>query len=179
MMENAACPQGDAQLVADIQRGDTAAEAALYNKYSSRVYYLALAELRSREKAEDVRSETFLRILQSIRAGRLRSAEALPSFVLSTTHNIVRELRRDERRIEPLADRDPEDDWKPVDSHVQQAIEKVIRRLKPRERAFLRMYYYDELPNEEIAERLGIREERLRLIKSRALKRFREIYQRI
>jgi len=178
-MENAACTQDDTQLVADIQRGDAAAEAALYHRYSSRVYYLAVAELRCREQAEDARSETFLRVLQSIRAGRLRSAEALPSFVLSTTHNVVREFRRDERRVEPLADRDPEDDWKPADSHVQQAIEKVIRRLKPREREFLRMYYYEELPNEEIARRLGIKEERLRLIKSRALKRFREIYQRI
>ncbi len=55
----------------------------------------------------------------------------------------------------------------------------MIRRLKPREQAFLRYFYYDELPKEEISLRLGIPEERLRLIKSRALKSFREIYGRL
>ena len=41
------------------------------------------------------------------------------------------------------------------------------------------MYYYDEQPPEEIARVLGIKLERLRLIKSRALKSFREHYQRM
>jgi DNA-directed RNA polymerase specialized sigma subunit len=41
------------------------------------------------------------------------------------------------------------------------------------------MYYYEELPKEEIARRTGIAEERLRLLKSRALKKFREYYLRL
>ena len=52
-------------------------------------------------------------------------------------------------------------------------------QLKERDREFLRMYYYEELSKEEIAQSLGIKEERLRLIKSRALKRFQEIYARL
>ena len=39
------------------------------------------------------------------------------------------------------------------------------------------MYYYEELPLPEIAVALGIKQERLRLIKSRALQKFRKIYQ--
>ena len=62
---------------------------------------------------------------------------------------------------------------------IQRAIELVISRLKPRERAFLRLFYYDELPKEEISRRLAVPEERLRLIKSRALKSFREMYARL
>ena len=48
------------QIVEEIRQGDGSAEAALYEKYSQRVYYLALRELRSREDAEDVRTELFL-----------------------------------------------------------------------------------------------------------------------
>ena len=59
------------------------------------------------------------------------------------------------------------------------AIAEVARHLKARDREFLRMYYYEELPREEIARVLGVREERLRLIKSRALKRFREVYEKL
>jgi hypothetical protein len=39
------------------------------------------------------------------------------------------------------------------------------------------MYYYEELPLPAIAAALGIKQERLRLIKSRVLQRFRKIYQ--
>jgi len=43
----------------------------------------------------------------------------------------------------------------------------------------LRLYYYEDLSKEEISARLGIDPERVRLIKSRALKSFREFYDRL
>jgi DNA-directed RNA polymerase specialized sigma24 family protein len=51
----------DSDLVEEIRRGEREAEAALFEKYAARVYYLALSELRSHPDAEDVRTETFLR----------------------------------------------------------------------------------------------------------------------
>jgi len=174
----------DLQLVEEIRRGDGSAEAALYEKYARRVYYVALSELRSREDAEDVRTETFLRVLQAIRQDRLRSPGALASFVLGTANNVIREYIRQRARTEPFT----ADTVEPAanagnpqfpDPIAQRTIEEVARRLKPREQAFLRMYYYEELSKEEIASRLGIDEDRVRLIKSRALKSFREIYERL
>jgi len=170
--------------VAEIRSGGAAAEAALYEKYSARVYYLALSELRSHADAEDVRTETFLRVMQAIREDRLRSPQALASFILGTAHNVIRELARQQRRLAQLDDRGPEEAGEAqasvfLDAGAERAIEQVLRRLKPREQQFLRLYYYDELPKEEIARQLGIKEERLRLIKSRALKRFRELYERL
>jgi RNA polymerase sigma-70 factor, ECF subfamily len=184
MEPTAAIPQ-DTELVAEIRRGETAAEATLYEKYSARVYYLAFGELRSHQDAEDVRAETFLRVIQAIREDRLLSPQALASFVFGTAQNVIRESIRRQRRTEAITDEHIEkagsyvDDDLVADAAVKSAIEQVIRRLKPREQAFLRMYYYEELPREEIVERLGIKEERLRLIKSRALKSFREIYNRL
>jgi RNA polymerase sigma-70 factor, ECF subfamily len=175
----------DADLMESVRHGDEPAEAALYERYSKRVYYLALKELRSREDSEDAQTETFLRVLQAIRGDRVRSHEALASFILGTAHNVIREIARkrgrteqfDEQEVEPFET--PSIDAAFLDEHVKQTIERVTRRLKPREQAFLRMYYYEELSNVEIARELGIKEERLRLIKSRALKSFKEIYERL
>jgi RNA polymerase sigma factor (sigma-70 family) len=50
-----------------------------------------------------------------------------------------------------------------LDPNVKRAIAQVISSLKSREQAFLRMYYFEELPKEEIARRLEVKEERLRL----------------
>ena len=67
MTEEQARLSVDTQLVADIQNGQTQAEAALYEKYCAKVYYVALRESRSPQDAEDVRAETFLRVLQAVR----------------------------------------------------------------------------------------------------------------
>lgn len=169
----------------DDPHGRSSAEAALYEQYARRVYFLALSQLRVPEDAEDVRTETLLRVIKALRQGQVRSRDSLPSFVIGTTLNVIRESIRHkyktaqvaEQEIERAASNSPEDFF--LNPETKLAIEQVIQRLKSREQAFLRMYYYEELPPDEIARRLGIKEERLRLIKSRALKRFRELYERL
>lgn len=174
----------DGDLVTNVQQGDAAAEATLYSRYAARVYFLALSELRSKEDAEDVRAETFLRVIQALRQGKLRSPNALPSFIVGIALNVVREHIRLKYKAQLFdgAERDVIDEHSPesafLDQEAGRAVREVAERLNPREREFLRMYYYEDLPKEEIASRLGIKVERLRLIKSRALKRFREAYRK-
>jgi RNA polymerase sigma-70 factor (ECF subfamily) len=185
-MREQACASSDSELVVDIQNGLTQAEAALYEKYSAKVYYLALRQSRCPHDAEDVRAETFLRVLLAIRGNQIRSAAALPGFILGTTRNVLRELfSRRQQAGDSAADLAiidlavPSHEELFLDAEVRQAIEQTILRLKPRERDLLRMHFYEELPAEEIARRSGIARERVRLVKSRALKRFREVYARL
>jgi RNA polymerase sigma-70 factor (ECF subfamily) len=185
-MREQACALSDSELVVDIQNGLTQAEAALYEKYSAKVYYLALRQSRCPHDAEDVRAETFLRVLLAIRGNQIRSAAALPGFILGTTRNVLRELfSRRQQAGDSAADLAiidlavPSHEELFLDAEVRQAIEQTILRLKPRERDLLRMHFYEELPAEEIARRSGIARERVRLVKSRALKRFREVYARL
>jgi RNA polymerase sigma factor (sigma-70 family) len=184
MSADKASPSVEAELVAKIQGGQTEAEAELYDKYSARVYYLALRQTRSPEDAEDVRAETFFRVLQAIRGNHLRSASSVAAFILGTTRNVLHEFTRrcqaentDQSRIPEAGV--PSHEHLFLDADVRRAIEQTIDRLKPRERELLRLYYFDELPRGEIARRTGIAEERVRLVKSRALKHFREIYARL
>lgn len=175
----------DGDLVANVRQGDSTAEAALYQKYSGRIYFLALSELHSKTDAEDIRAETFLRVIQALRQDKLRSPESLPSFIVGISLNIIREHRRLHSKVQQLdgselklvGNQSLESAF--LDDETSKAIKQTAAKLKPRERDFLRMYYYEELPKDEIARTLGIKEERLRLIKSRALKSFREIYKRL
>lgn len=175
-------PDGD--LVEQVRRGDAAAETALYEKYAARVYFLALSELHSKEDAEDVRAETFLRVIQALRQEKLRTPDALPAFIVGIARNVVREQIRRKYKSEPLdgsegeaaSEVSPETVF--LDEESRKAVREVAATLKPREREFLRLYYYEERPREEIANSLGISEERVRLIKSRALQRFRDAYRK-
>jgi RNA polymerase sigma-70 factor, ECF subfamily len=178
-------PSTDVELVAGIQQGQSQAEAAVYEKYAARVYYLALRESRSPHDAEDVRAETFLRVLQAIRGNSLRTPDALASFILGTARNVLHELfqrRKQAAKTKEVEAGDlstPSHEEQFLDSEVQHAIARTIIRLKPRERDLLRMHFYEELPTLEIARRAGIAPERVRLVKSRALKHFREFYWRL
>lgn len=172
-------------LVSKIQQGDSAAEAALYEKFSQRIYFLAVSELHSKDDAEDIRAETFLRVIQALRDGKLRSADSLPSFIVGFALNIIREHVRHKYKTDSLEDHDYdvashgslEDVF--LDAETSRSIEQAVKKLKPREQEFLRLYYYEELSKEEISARLGIKEDRLRLIKSRTLQAFREIYKKM
>ncbi len=138
-----------------------------------------MRELRS-HAAEDVANETLMRVMQAVRAGKIASPDVLPGFVSVTARNVIHECRRSETRAEALGERDVAADAAPLpDPARSRAIEKVLERLKPRERDILRLFYYDELSKDEIAQRLGIDAERVRLVKSRALKSFRDFYQRL
>lgn len=175
----------DADLVRKIGNGESEAEEILYERFSSRVYFLALSELHSKDDAEDVRAETFLRVIQALRENKLRKADSLPSYIVGFALNVIRENIRHKYRTDSLEDHEYdiasdgslEDAF--LNADVSKALEEAAKKLKPREQQFLRMYYYEELSKEEIARKLGIKEDRLRLIKSRTLQSFREIYKKI
>jgi len=165
--------------------GTQRAEGGLYEKYSNRILYLALSERCSPDEAEDVRAETFLRVIQSLRDGKLQKPDSLASFIVGIALNVMREHRRQRSGTDALTERENEIDagQSPEETIVDKEEARLIiacaAQLKSRDRDFLRMYFYEELPKAEIARALGIKEERLRLIKSRALKRFQQIYARL
>jgi len=175
----------DHEIVAGIQSGRTESESALYERYSARVFYLALKETRSHHDAEDVRADTFLRVLLAIRGNQIHSAEALGSFVLGVTRNVLREQYARRRQTGDPIQADeaelaiPSHEGVFLEQEVRIAIEKTMTRLKPREQLVLRLLIYEDLPSEEVARRVAIAPERVRLVKSRALKHFREIHNRL
>ncbi len=184
-MHSSAQPPANQELVTRIRQGEADAEAALYDKFSARVYFTALSETHSKEDAEDIRAETFLRVIQALRQGKLRTADSLPSFIVGITLNVIREHIRQKYRADSLEDYEYDvaggDSLEQafLDAETSRALQEVARQLKPREQQFLRMYYYEELTKEEIARKLGINQERVRLIKSRALQSFRELYKKM
>src|ERR1700722_4257659 len=84
----------DVELLRLIQNGDQGAGSELFKRYGDRIYYLALRDLRSRSDAEDVRAETFLRVLRAIQSDQVRTPKFLSSFILGTARNVVLEMVR-------------------------------------------------------------------------------------
>lgn len=151
----------------------------LPDDYGNRVYFIALRDLRSAAAADDVRSETMLRVIRALRDGALRNPAALPGFVLGIARNVIREQQRSANRYDELESAGQAESPAPaVDGAERQALRMALERLDPREREIIRYAFYDDLSRDEISERMGIMPDRVRLVKSRALKSFREFYLR-
>jgi RNA polymerase sigma-70 factor (ECF subfamily) len=89
---NAATPDED--LVAQAQRGDREAFAALYDRYLPRVYGYCYRLLGEREAAEDATTDAFMRALAALPACRTGSFR---SWLFAIAHNVIADAWRRRR----------------------------------------------------------------------------------
>ena len=91
------------QLVERAKQGDRAALSQLVNKYSERVYNLALRILRNREDAEDVLQETFITVIEKLHGFDGRSGFFTWVYRIATNASLMR-LRKNKMVFQQLSD---------------------------------------------------------------------------
>lgn len=162
------------QLVADIQRGDAAAEARLVQAFQRAVLALLGARTSDREGARDLSQEVFMSVLVALRAGKLREPERLAGYVAGTARNLAMRHHRG-RRMEVGRPLDTEPAVAPADGLEQaerlELVRRGLERLEPDEREVLELTWRQGLEPRAIALRLGLSDEVVRARKSRGLKR--------
>lgn len=158
--------------------GDAAAEAELYRRFAPRVRLYGLKHLRDRQAAADLVQQVLMLTLERLRAGKLRDAERLVSFVFGTCRMTVLDLRRTgarrERLLERYADDVPMADPAAAPRLDQARLVGCLERLSERERSVLVMTFYDDQPARDVAAALGLSEGNVRVIRHRGLERLRD-----
>src|SRR5262245_38564348 len=156
---------------------DVAAETELYRRLAPRFRLYGLKHLRDDEAPSDLAQQVLMLTLERLRAGKLRDAERLVSFVFGTCRMTVLELRRTGARRERLLDRYAGDvpmaDPAASPRLDQARLVGCLERLSERERSVLVMTFYDDQPAKEVAAALGLSEGNVRVIRHRGLERLR------
>jgi RNA polymerase sigma-70 factor (ECF subfamily) len=148
----------DLTLVTAIRTGDQGAMAALYDRFSSIVYAVALRVLQDTGAAEDVLQDVFMQLW--------RNPGAFDSSRGSMTAWLAVIARN--RAIDALRKQRPQDDIEDVIVSVEtdlasetdrsRAMEKVrgaLRAMPSQQRSALEMAYFEGLTHTEIAEKTG------------------------
>ena len=166
----------DADLAPRIADGDREAEAELCRRMGPRIRLYGLRHLRSPSAADDLVQQVLLKVLEALRAGRLRASDKLAHFVLGTCRMTVLDLRRSSHRQEELlamfgADLIP--DPPPSPQLDDRQLARCVQTLSERERSVVVMTFYDEQTAAETAGFLGISEANVRVIRHRALHQLR------
>lgn len=174
--------RSDDDLVAAAQR-DSNAFAPLYARYQPRVYAFALRRLGDADRADDVTSQVFVRVLKALptyRAGK--HTESFQAWLFTITRNVVTDAHRRERTHLPVAhlaavaDTGPGPVEQAIAAEARAQLRTLLDALTPTQRRIVELRL-SGLTGQEIADRLGISLAATKSAQYRAFARLRDLMQ--
>ncbi len=164
-----------------LKSGDTDAFAFFYDRYVKRIYRFVYIKVSSREIAEDLTQDIFLKVWQHLIDKK--DIKSFQAFIFRIAYNTVadhyrrgnrQELPLDyfEETIEETADNQAVSIGKKMDSAL---LLKQLYQLKSEYREILLLRYVEDLSIEEIAQVIQKDKNNVRVILHRATSKLKEI----
>ncbi len=178
----------DEPYVERLRAGDPRTQEHFVAYFSELIQLKVRARLRTVQAMEDVKQETFARVLTKLRTPNgIRSPERLGSFVNSICNNVLLEQYRENHRtisIENESDQDfPDHDTdverEVADREMEQKVREILDEMPERDRRILRAIFLEERDKDEVCREFGVARDYLRVLLHRAKKVFKEEYRKI
>ncbi len=161
----------DAELLANLRRGDQAAFAVLVDRHLPALHRLAQRLLGSAAEADDVTQDAFLRAWEhagSWRPGGARYSTWLYQVTLNLCRDRLRARRPIDELVETLPDRGPMPDQQFSETQRVESLSLALADLPERQREALVLFHYEGLSQQEAAQAMGVSEDALESLLSRA-----------
>lgn len=167
----------DHVLLEKCANGDRQASALLINRHSPRVLSIAQRMLGSREDAEDVTQDVFIKVFQTAANWVQKDAKFTTWLHRVTVNQCYDRLRK---KRETILEEPPEQEDESLGpagqllaQQRQKRLKAAIDELPERQRAALLLSHYEEMSNTETAEILDISVEAVESLLSRARRTLR------
>ncbi|NCQ53065.1 MAG: hypothetical protein AUJ99_01175 [Caldisericum sp. CG2_30_36_11] len=154
------------EIIKRFKNGDDAAFEELYKGTVRYIYSIVYAYLLSKEDAEDVVQNTYLKIY-ALRK-RIDDEKSLIAYMKRIAINYAFKMMRKRQTLkiaEPVSN-DPE---------VKETAEEVLKNLEPQERLIMTLFYMDNASIKEICLLTGEKEGTIKSKLSRARDKLREV----
>jgi RNA polymerase sigma-70 factor (ECF subfamily) len=168
-----------------LRGGDFPTEQHFVDYFGQLLLIKLRSRLRSSQSVDDIRQETFVRVLKAVRTGGVRSAEGLGSFVNSICNNVLQEYYRSSARSVSSQDETPLDppdtsidlDGMLVAKQTREQVRHALSMLSEKDRRLLRAVFFEEKDKDEICNEFGVDRDYLRVLLHRAKQSFRALYE--
>jgi len=164
------------QLIRQAQAGDEAAFGELYDIWAAKVYRFVYIKVKDVPVAEDITSDVFLKAWQKLHQYKPVTGIAFSSWVYTIARNAVIDYYRLNQRAEisfedlpEIADLEGEELYKEVGE-----IETALKSLPEEYEKVIRLRFLEQLPIARVAQILKKKEDNVRALTSRALKKLKE-----
>jgi RNA polymerase sigma-70 factor, ECF subfamily len=175
----------DAAYVEGLCAGDLRTEEHFVGYFTELLHLKLRSRLQSRQAIEDVRQETFARVLTTLRKENgLRQPERLGAFVNTVCNNVLFEHYRASSRSESLDEEDrPELPSTGASAHdiatakqLKEKVREILAEMPPRDRGVLKAIFLDERDRDEVCREFAVDGEYLRVLLFRAKQNFKTEY---
>jgi len=169
-------PEHLRDLVARGQQGDRVALEELYLIHFDRIYGYLHVSVGNRHDAEDLTTQTFLKMLEKIGSFRWQSAP-FSAWLFRIAHNLAMDHFRTRRRWQPEAEvpeppaheAEPSAEFEAMRTIGRESMLKLIDKLSPEQQQVLTLKFVFNLPNAEVAAILDKTEGAVKSLQHRAL----------
>jgi len=163
------------RLVERAQQGDRGALEDLYLIHFDRIYSYLHVSVGNRHDAEDLTTQTFLKMLESI--GKFRQGAApFSAWLFRIAHNLAMDHFRAHRRWqpeeevpEPAGSEEPSAEVEAIQEIGRQSMLELIDSLSHEQQQVLTLKFVFNFPNADVATILGKTEGAIKSLQHRAL----------
>jgi RNA polymerase sigma-70 factor (ECF subfamily) len=163
------------KLVERAQRGERQALEELYLIHFDRIYSYLHVSVGNRHDAEDLTTQTFLKMLESIGRFRWQSAP-FSAWLFRIAHNLAMDHFRARRRWqpeeevpEPAGSEEPSAELQAMQSIGRQSMMELIQDLSPEQQQVLTLKFVFNFANADVATILEKTEGAIKSLQHRAL----------
>ena len=159
----------DDQLVAAYAHGENRAFDILLNRHQTRVFSYIFSVVKSRDVANDLFQETFMKAIVTIRQGRYVESGRFSAWLTRIAHNLVIDKYRQDRNSNVISndasDADLFNDVSLSDITVEMKmiteqsltdVGRLLKELPDNQKEVLYMRFYQDLSFKEIADATGV-----------------------
>jgi len=159
----------DYELISSYMKGENRSMELLIVRHKTKVYSYISLYIRSRDLADDIFQDTFMKVVQSIRAGRYQDDGRFLSWVMRIAHNLIIDHFRHEKQLGLVLNDDYESDLfnsrRLADENVEDVmvrrqilrdVRRLISDLPDDQREVVIMRHYAGMSFREIADMTGV-----------------------
>jgi RNA polymerase sigma-70 factor, ECF subfamily len=175
----------DAAYIESLCAGDRPTQDHFVGYFTTLLQLKLRSRLQSPQAIEDVRQETFARVIKALRSpGTLRQPERLGAFVNTVCNNVLFEHYRVNSRSQSL-----DEEGQPelpaigatpleivVGKQMKEKVREILTDMNPRDRMVLKAVFIDERDRDEICREFGVEKDYLRVLLHRAKQEFKAEY---
>jgi RNA polymerase sigma-70 factor (ECF subfamily) len=174
----------DESYVERLRAGDFRTQENFVAYFTELLQLKLRSRLHSPQAIEDVRQETFARVLIALRKDKIRQPDRLGAFVNSMCNNVLLEHYRSSGRDSSIEDEEDQDfPAKSVDMlgalaarQMEEKVREILEELPERDRRLLQEVFLEERDKDEVCREFGVDRDYLRVLLHRAKLSFKSQY---
>jgi RNA polymerase sigma-70 factor, ECF subfamily len=170
----------DEELVSKTANGDAHAYGCLYDRYFEQIYRYVYFRVNTSEEAEDLVETVFLKTYEVIKKHPTKIESFKPWLYRTAANQVIDHYRtrKESFSLDLLADASDgqsSPEMRMVFKEDQHRLRKALERLEPTEQKIIAFRFVSGLSHAETAKAIGVKEDYVRVLQYRALRKLRKI----